>query len=63
MEVHELVEISGVKLTAVDFTQHLMLTESALRHQFGDLRKREKTALFGALAEVACGGVWVACHG
>ena len=63
MEVHELIEISGVNLTAVGFTQHLVLTDSALRHQFADLRQGEKSALFRAFAEVACGGVQVICHG
>ncbi|MEY4646017.1 MAG: hypothetical protein RLZZ596_2848 [Pseudomonadota bacterium] len=63
MEVHELIEISGVNLTAVGFTQHLVLTDSALRHQFADLRQGEKSALFRAVAKVACGGVQGGRHG
>jgi hypothetical protein len=50
MEVHELVQLSGVNLTAVGFTQHLVLTDSTLSHQFAYLRQGEKSALFGALA-------------
>ena len=63
MEVHELIEISGVNLTAVGSAQRLVLTDSALSHQFADLRKGEKSALFGALAVAVCGGVQVVCHG
>ena len=63
MEVDEFIKVSGVNLTAVGFAQHLVLTDSALSHQVRYLRKGEKSALFGALAEVACGGVQRACHG
>ena len=62
MEVHELVQFSGVNLTAVGFTQDLVLTDSTLSHQFADLRQGEKSALFGALGEVVCAGVQVICH-
>ena len=39
MEVHELVQISGVNLTAVGFGELLVLTEGAFGHQFADLSK------------------------
>ena len=63
MEVHELVEVSGINLTAVCFAQHLVLTDGALSHQFADLGQGEKSALFRALATVACGVVRLGIHG
>jgi len=63
MEVHELVEVSGVNLTAVRLAQHLVLTDGALSHQFADLGQGEKSALFRALATVACGVVRLGIHG
>ena len=63
MEVHELVQISGVNLTAVGFGELLVLTESALSHQFADLLKGEVAALFRAFAQWACGLVQVDFHG
>jgi len=63
MEVHELVQISGVNLTAVGFGELLVLTEGAFSHQFADLLKGQVAALFRAFAKRACGGVQVVFHG
>ena len=63
MEVHELVQISGVNLTAVDFGELLVLTEGAFGHQFADLFKAEVAALFRAFAQWVCGLVQVDFHG
>lgn len=63
MEVHELVQISGVNLTAVGFGEQLVLTEGAFGHQFADLFKGEVAGLFRAFALRACGLVQVDFHG
>jgi len=63
MEVDEFIKVSGVNLTAVGMSQLLVLIDGTMGHQFADLRKGKKTALFGALAGLACGWVQRGCHG